>query len=53
MKHIQVIETILYVNDRQASANFYQKIFTATALRDLKDVIEKEMLKTDNNALSV
>lgn len=27
MKHIQFIETILYVNDQQESTAFYQKIF--------------------------
>jgi len=27
MKQIQIIETILYVKDQQASADFYQKIF--------------------------
>lgn len=27
MKQIQFIETILYVNDQQASANFYTKLF--------------------------
>ena len=27
MKHIQHIETILYVNDQQASAEFYAKLF--------------------------
>ncbi|SFK27983.1 VOC family protein [Proteiniphilum saccharofermentans] len=27
MKHIQFIETVLYVNDQQASADFYTKIF--------------------------
>lgn len=27
MKHIQFIEIILYVNDQQASADFYTKIF--------------------------
>ncbi|MCZ2129945.1 MAG: lactoylglutathione lyase [Bacteroidia bacterium] len=27
MKHIQLIETILYVNDQQASAGFYTKLF--------------------------
>ena len=27
MKHIQFIETILYVNDQQASADFYTKLF--------------------------
>ncbi|WP_019538725.1 VOC family protein [Proteiniphilum acetatigenes] len=27
MKHIQLIETVLYVNDQQASADFYTKIF--------------------------
>lgn len=27
MKHIQLIETILYVNDQQASADFYTKLF--------------------------
>ena len=27
MKHIQLIETILYVNDQQASTVFYTKLF--------------------------
>lgn len=27
MEHIQLIETVLYVNDQQASADFYTKIF--------------------------
>lgn len=27
MRHIQLIETILYVNDQQASADFYSKLF--------------------------
>lgn len=27
MKHIQLIETILYVNDQQASTEFYSKLF--------------------------
>lgn len=27
MKHLQLIETILYVNDQQASADFYSKLF--------------------------
>lgn len=27
MKHIQIIETILYVNDQQVSAEFYTKLF--------------------------
>ena len=27
MKHIQLIETILYVNDQQASADFYAELF--------------------------
>ena len=27
MKHIQLIETILYVNDQQASTDFYSKLF--------------------------
>lgn len=27
MKHIQLIENILYVNDQQASADFYTKLF--------------------------
>lgn len=27
MKHIQLIETILYVSDQQASADFYTKLF--------------------------
>ncbi|MCC6866902.1 MAG: lactoylglutathione lyase [Ignavibacteria bacterium] len=27
MKHIQLIETILYVNNQQASADFYTKLF--------------------------
>lgn len=27
MKHIQLVETILYVKDQQASADFYSKIF--------------------------
>lgn len=27
MKHIQLIETIIYVNDQQASAEFYSKLF--------------------------
>lgn len=27
MKHIQLIQTILYVNDQQASTAFYSKLF--------------------------
>lgn len=27
MKHIQLVETILYVNDQQASTDFYVKLF--------------------------
>ncbi|WP_207632682.1 hypothetical protein [Foetidibacter luteolus] len=27
MKHIQLIQTILYVSDQQASTAFYQKLF--------------------------
>jgi len=27
MTHIQLIETILYVNDQQASTDFYTKLF--------------------------
>ena len=27
MKHIKLIETILYVNDQQASTDFYKKLF--------------------------
>ncbi len=30
MKHIKLIETILYVNDQQVSSEFYQKIFRKT-----------------------
>ena len=40
MKHIQFIETILYVNDQQASAEFYTKLFRQSPELDVAGMTE-------------
>ena len=40
MKHIHLIETILYVRDQQASAAFYQKIFRKAPDLDVPGMTE-------------
>ncbi|KXK40197.1 MAG: hypothetical protein J5I52_12580 [Saprospiraceae bacterium] len=40
MKHIQLIETILYVNNQQASAEFYTKLFRQSPDLDVPGMTE-------------
>lgn len=40
MKHIQLIETILYVSNQKASTEFYQKIFRKNADLDVPGMTE-------------
>lgn len=40
MKHIQLIETILYVSNQKASTEFYQKIFRKIADLDVPGMTE-------------
>lgn len=40
MKHIQFIETILYVNDQRASAEFYTKLFRQRPELDVPGMTE-------------
>ncbi len=45
MKHIQSIETILYVNDQQASTDFYTKIFRQNPDLNVPGMTEFELAR--------
>lgn len=45
MKHIQFIETILYVNDQQKSAEFYTKLFRQKPELDVPGMTEFKLAK--------
>lgn len=45
MKHIQLIETILYVNDQHASADFYTKLFRQNPDLNVPGMTEFQLAK--------
>ena len=45
MKHIQLIETILYVNDQKASAAFYTKLFRQSPDLNVPGMTEFKLAK--------